>query len=707
MRERRTWMTVCLLLVLYSTASSSVSLVLRGTVIDSSGAAIVNAKVILVALDTSESRTTVSNATGDFSFSDLSPGKYRLAVLSTGFKGVIKDISIGVGQTESVRIQLDTEELKGAGRPPPPPEPPVYNAIFKPVYPGTTTQLYDGQRTRVRFFVGPSDSTNGLSLKNWSVNPKILSAKGIVPLSVTMNCTPCATNSVQTQAITYDAKKKRSSEAVFAFVPTVKLARTGVSNLIFSVSTKGVELDRIVADVGIGQRAVPAAMQSEHAFSAELPSGVNSDLTLIFSSEPSGDLSVQIDPANPDLIAKFNKRHLAGGQLRRFPISVNETELQLFAFNAYVNLRGIVDQYDKPVQQALAAGPSGGTQLSSSASVKFNAGDYKKVVGLLNDVGTLFYRRLFVDEGVDPDLRDLMLAVRNFDIPGRPLRLRISAKNLHFPWQLLHPPASSDEKLFWGFRYILTVDSLGRSTEGRLPGPLIMDSNSNQIFVVYKEDGGSSQCPTSPESSKDEVSQLACLQLAHYKQDFGSKVQEVHSNTELLQLLKSSGATLKTLVAYAHATSGMEFQTQPNGAVTAAPDIRGPRLLFASDNFVTPFDIESLMNNLDESHTSFFKDNPLVFLNACETGTGGLGLFGGPSFPVTLLHMGARGVIATESPVWAYFAYHFGNDLIDELRKGVPAPEALFKIRQNYLGAGNPLGLLYSYYGAPDVQIVE
>jgi hypothetical protein len=241
-----------------------------------------------------------------------------------------------------------------------------------------------------------------------------------------------------------------------------------------------------------------------------------------------------------------------------------------------------------------------------------------------------------------------------------------------------------------------------------------MDSNSNQIFAVYKGNSGSTGdeavCKGEGGSTGDEVSELACLQLAHYKQDFGNKVHEVHSNTELLQLLKSSGATLKTLVAYAHATSGMEFQTQPNGAVTAAPDIRGPRLLFASDNsanFVTPFNIESLMNNLDESHTSFFDDNPLVFLNACETGTGGLGAFGGPSFPVTLLHMGARGVIATESPVWAYFAYHFGNDLIDELHKGTPAPEALFEIRKKYLDAGNPLGLLYSYYGAPDVQILE
>jgi hypothetical protein len=65
---------------------------------------------------------------------------------------------------------------------------------------------------------------------------------------------------------------------------------------------------------------------------------------------------------------------------------------------------------------------------------------------------------------------------------------------------------------------------------------------------------------------------------------------------------------------------------------------------------------QSLMNDLDEGHTTFFEANPLVFLNACETGTGGLGPFSGPSFPDTLLLMGARGVIATESPVWAYFA---------------------------------------------------
>jgi hypothetical protein len=37
--------------------------------------------------------------------------------------------------------------------------------------------------------------------------------------------------------------------------------------------------------------------------------------------------------------------------------------------------------------------------------------------------------------------------------------------------------------------------------------------------------------------------------------------------------------------------------------------------------------------------------------------------------------------------------------------RGVSAPGALLQTRTDFLKAHNPLGLLYSYYGGPDVKI--
>jgi hypothetical protein len=57
-----------------------------GTVTDTSGAVIPNAHVNLTDLDTQEKRSTVSNVSGDYSFTLLRPGHYSVTVQTSGFK---------------------------------------------------------------------------------------------------------------------------------------------------------------------------------------------------------------------------------------------------------------------------------------------------------------------------------------------------------------------------------------------------------------------------------------------------------------------------------------------------------------------------------------------------------------------------------------------------------------------------------------------
>ena len=63
-------------------ASSSIS----GTVLDVNSGMILGAEVTLVALDSSVSRTTISDDKGQFSFPELAPDKFRFTVAATGFE---------------------------------------------------------------------------------------------------------------------------------------------------------------------------------------------------------------------------------------------------------------------------------------------------------------------------------------------------------------------------------------------------------------------------------------------------------------------------------------------------------------------------------------------------------------------------------------------------------------------------------------------
>lgn len=69
-----------------------------GTVTDSSGAAVPNAKVELTDLETRETRTATSSGNGDYTFTLLKPSRYSLAITASGFKSLkIDSIALSAG----------------------------------------------------------------------------------------------------------------------------------------------------------------------------------------------------------------------------------------------------------------------------------------------------------------------------------------------------------------------------------------------------------------------------------------------------------------------------------------------------------------------------------------------------------------------------------------------------------------------------------
>jgi hypothetical protein len=176
------------------------------------------------------------------------------------------------------------------------------------------------------------------------------------------------------------------------------------------------------------------------------------------------------------------------------------------------------------------------------------------------------------------------------------------------------------------------------------------------------------------------------------------------SNDDFLAKLRTQSQTLKLVATYSHASSGTAFIVAGKETVIAQT-IEGQRLLFAQKEYVQPKDLRRLPNLLPpkEVRKLFFAQQPLVFLNGCETGTGGVTSTNDASFPGVLVGLGARGVFVTEAPVWDLFGFHFGNTLLTGLLNGEPSAKVLLDARRQFLtNSNNPLGLFYAYYGNPD-----
>jgi hypothetical protein len=85
-----------------STAKGS----LNGTVVDSSGGAVVGAQTTLIGPQGTQSQVT--NGLGTFIYMDLIPGTYKVRVEMKGFRAAeVPDVLVNVGRVSAIRIQLD------------------------------------------------------------------------------------------------------------------------------------------------------------------------------------------------------------------------------------------------------------------------------------------------------------------------------------------------------------------------------------------------------------------------------------------------------------------------------------------------------------------------------------------------------------------------------------------------------------------------
>ena len=100
---------ICILVALFQAplAFAQIAANIRGRVLDASGAAVVRAQVELIQPSTNLHQATTTSATGDYLFTNLNPGAYRIDVTASGFQRLSRTgVTVIVGQTVNADLVL-------------------------------------------------------------------------------------------------------------------------------------------------------------------------------------------------------------------------------------------------------------------------------------------------------------------------------------------------------------------------------------------------------------------------------------------------------------------------------------------------------------------------------------------------------------------------------------------------------------------------
>ena len=80
---------------------------ITGTVMDSSGAAVVGATVTAVCPDTNQTRSIASGASGEYTFYDMPNCTYKVSVSAQGFKTTVRNVRVDVAQVTKADFRLE------------------------------------------------------------------------------------------------------------------------------------------------------------------------------------------------------------------------------------------------------------------------------------------------------------------------------------------------------------------------------------------------------------------------------------------------------------------------------------------------------------------------------------------------------------------------------------------------------------------------
>jgi hypothetical protein len=321
-----------------------------------------------------------------------------------------------------------------------------------------------------------------------------------------------------------------------------------------------------------------------------------------------------------------------------------------------------------------------GTRVSSAAETK--------ALTTLARAGGALFQVLFAGRKAGADEKAIGELLKKCALRSdKQLTLQIVAERFPVPWGVLYLGSiAEDAELSWdnflGLRCIieqipLKADSIVDDSDIPSDHPaLVVGVNVNEsIDSQFSLDVVKRQLDFWNDEAKAAGSRLT----------FATRT----SRGEVLKAL-SGHAPDQLMYLYCHAeTNGPD---DPGG-------ISGSCFVFTGDERITLADLDAEAANLPA-----LPGNPLVFINACESGELRPEFYDG--FIPYFMSKGARGVIGTECQTPAIFATEWALRFFPRFLAGEPIGELFLGLRREFLERhGNPLGLLYNVYCDGDTQV--
>ena len=340
------------------------------------------------------------------------------------------------------------------------------------------------------------------------------------------------------------------------------------------------------------------------------------------------------------------------------------------------------DEIMKVVMHRDAAG-----QYVFQKKIDIPAPDRDAALRVMARAGATLFEQLFFGPGAAADSHSVGNFLRKVASDrATTLKVQILAETAPVPWGLIYLGDVADGAVldwdnFLGMQHVIEAIPL-----------------QNQLAVLdsaIRSDQPSLSVSLNLNEAIDQ--QMKAPYVAGQK-EFWAKAQQTRKrvrvtdrtkSAQLTDALKSATTDDQILYFYCHAEStGLNEPGGPNASS-----------LVLTDAAVTLGDL-----NRNSPTRIQLAGNPLVFINACESGKMSPAFYDG--FVPYFMAKGARGVVGTECKTPALFATEFARRFFERFLDGEALGDAFLGLRQEFLQEhGNPLGLMYAVHCDGDTQI--
>ncbi|WP_375384240.1 CHAT domain-containing protein [uncultured Microbacterium sp.] len=290
--------------------------------------------------------------------------------------------------------------------------------------------------------------------------------------------------------------------------------------------------------------------------------------------------------------------------------------------------------------------------------------------------GFRLFQSIFAGPEASDDLKKVGVWLRE-SLAGDVTTLQVVSSGFPVPWPLMYltdrfDPATLSWDDFIGMRHV--VEQIPMAEIRAVPPATSIESTPDMSVRVLYNDSIDDTMPSKP---------VAAQRV--YWEARGVALTEGTAVDDLVKTALATSATDKVLYLYCHAE--------------AAADSDASTLIFTGSQSVTLGQLQ-VFAPLEDALPS----HPLVFINACESGTLTPDFYDG--FVPYFLAKGARGVIGTECKTPGLFASEWGKAFFDEFFAGKPLGQVVLDLRRRFLkDFNNPLGLLYGVHCDTDTVV--